>query len=220
MPLTNNIIASSNITNGAITQLLNIFEQLANSAKDATSAQRVLTQQAQSQRVHTDQSNTFPQLDVPAQAGKSWMDLIENQPEFPPLEIDEQIPEPKIQSELLEYHNNLSTTTPPQLGTRANNTEFKSSLKIALITSWKQKQHQAHDKRQHGNTCYNSFASGQASAFLDNKTGDLLEYIHLLKNSKYKDVWSQSFSKEICPLATMTETILFLTKPGIPQAIH
>ncbi len=60
--------------------------------QNATSAQRVLTQRAQSQRVHTEQSNTFPQPDIPTQADKLWMDLIESQPEFPPLEIEERIP--------------------------------------------------------------------------------------------------------------------------------
>jgi hypothetical protein len=68
----------SSITNDAITQLLNIFKQQANSAKAATSAQRVLTQQAQAQRVRTEQSNTFPQLDVPIRADELWMDLIES----------------------------------------------------------------------------------------------------------------------------------------------
>jgi hypothetical protein len=48
--------------------------------------------------------------------------------------------------------------------------------------------------------------------------GDLLEYRHLLKNPKYKDMWSQSFSKEIRQLATTTKTISFLTKSEIPQA--
>ena len=36
-----------------------------------------------------------------------------------------------------------------------------------------------------------------ASAVLDDKTGDLLEYRHLLKHPKYKDVWSNSFGREI-----------------------
>jgi hypothetical protein len=88
-------IPVSSITNDTITQLLNTFKQQSNSAKDATSAQRVLTQRAQSQRMRTEQSNTFPQPDVPTQADKLWMDLIESQPEFPPLEIEEQIPEPE-----------------------------------------------------------------------------------------------------------------------------
>jgi hypothetical protein len=62
------------------------------------------------------------------------------------------------------------------------------------------------------------FLCDWASTILDDKTGDLLEYRHLLKNPKYKDLWSQSFSKEIRQLATTTKTILFLTKPEIPQA--
>jgi hypothetical protein len=105
-------IPVSSITNDAITQLLNIFKQQANSAKDATSAQRVLTQQTQSQRVHTEQSNTFPQPDVPTQADEAWMNLIESQPEFPPLEIKEQIPGPenpirtsRISQELVHNHS-------------------------------------------------------------------------------------------------------------------
>jgi hypothetical protein len=53
---------------------------------------------------------------------------------------------------------------------------------------------------------------------LDGKTGDLLEYWHLLKRPKYKDVWSQSFRKEIWRLAMATETIAFLTKQQIPQS--
>ena len=111
-------IPVSSITNDAVTQLLNIFKQQANSAEDATSAQKVLTQQVQSQRVHAEQSNTFPQPDVPTQADKSWMDLIESQPEFPPLEIEEQIPEPEypiqtsvISQELVHNHSTPARNT-------------------------------------------------------------------------------------------------------------
>ncbi len=32
-----------------------------------------------------------------------------------------------------------------------------------------------------------------AHAVLDNETGDLLEYCHLLKHPKYKDVWTKLF---------------------------
>ncbi len=55
---------------------------------------------------------------------------------------------------------------------------------------------------------------------LDKETGDLLEYWHLLKHPKYKDVWSQSFGKEIRCLAMATQTISFLTKQQIPQSRH
>jgi hypothetical protein len=36
-----------------------------------------------------------------------------------------------------------------------------------------------------------------ASAVLDDKTGNLLEYCHLLKHPEYKDIWSKSFGTEI-----------------------
>jgi hypothetical protein len=52
---------------------------------------------------------------------------------------------------------------------------------------------------------------------LDNKTGDLLEYQHLMKHPKYKDVWTKSFGTEIHCLATMTETIFFIKKGDIPE---
>jgi hypothetical protein len=56
-----------------------------------------------------------------------------------------------------------------------------------------------------------------AYSVLDDETGDLLEYRHLLKHPKYKDVWSQSFGKEIRRLATVTETITFVSKQQIPR---
>jgi hypothetical protein len=49
----------------------------------------------------------------------------------------------------------------------------------------------------------------------DNET-NLLEYPHLMKHSKYKDVWIKSFGTEIRRLATTTETIVFVQKEDIP----
>ncbi len=57
-----------------------------------------------------------------------------------------------------------------------------------------------------------------ANSVLDDETGDLLEYQHLLKHSKYKEVWSKLFGKEIWCLATTTKTIAFMEKQQIPQA--
>jgi hypothetical protein len=56
-----------------------------------------------------------------------------------------------------------------------------------------------------------------ASAVLDDETGDLLEYRHLLRHPKYRDVWSKLFGMEICWLATTTETIAFMSKDMIPH---
>ena len=61
------------------------------------------------------------------------------------------------------------------------------------------------------------FLCDLAYAVLDDKTGDLLEYHHLMKHPKYKDVWTKSFGTEIRHLATTTETIFFIKKDEIPQ---
>ncbi len=52
---------------------------------------------------------------------------------------------------------------------------------------------------------------------LDDETGDLLEYRHLIKHPKYKDTWSKSFGTEIRRLATTTETIFFVQRNDIPE---
>ena len=59
--------------------------------------------------------------------------------------------------------------------------------------------------------------SSSIPAVLDNDTGDLLEYRHLIKHPKYKDTWSQSFRKEIRCLANTIETIFFINKHKIPK---
>ncbi len=55
-----------------------------------------------------------------------------------------------------------------------------------------------------------------ASAILDNKIGELLEYHHLMKHQKYKDVWIKLFGTKIRHLVTTTKTIFFQRKCKIP----
>ncbi len=210
-------IPVSSITSDAITQLLNIFKQQANSAKDATAAQRVLTQQAQSQRVHTEQSNTFPQPVVSTQADELWMYLIESQPEFPPLEIEEQILEPEnpirtsmISQELVHNHSTPARNMRQQQQIQTITQDCAYHLMETKAASSTQKESARKYPLQ--------FLCDWANFILDKEIGDVLEYRHLLKNPKYKEVWSQSFSREIHQLSNMTKTISFLTKPEIPQA--
>ena len=62
-----------------------------------------------------------------------------------------------------------------------------------------------------------AFLNKWAQAVLDDDTGDLLEYRQLIKNPKYKGVWSRLFAKEIRRLADTTKTIAFVTKHQIPH---
>jgi hypothetical protein len=61
------------------------------------------------------------------------------------------------------------------------------------------------------------FLCDLAYAVLDDEAGDLLEYHHLMKHPKYKDIWTKSFGKEIRHLATTMETIFFIRKEDIPS---
>ena len=61
------------------------------------------------------------------------------------------------------------------------------------------------------------FLCDLAYSILDEDTGDLLEYRHLMKHPKYKDTWLKSFGTEIRHLVTTTETIFFKRKDKIPH---
>ncbi len=61
------------------------------------------------------------------------------------------------------------------------------------------------------------FLCNLAYAVLDDETGNLLEYHHLMKHPMYKDVWTKSFRTEIRHLTTTTETIFFVKKDKIPD---
>ncbi len=56
-----------------------------------------------------------------------------------------------------------------------------------------------------------------ANAVLDEDTGNLLEYRHLIKHPKYKETWSNSFGQEIRRLTTTKKTIFFINETNIPQ---
>jgi len=67
------------------------------------------------------------------------------------------------------------------------------------------------------------FLCDYASAVLDDETGEMMEYRHLIKNPKYREAWGKSFGNEIGRLAqgmpgrvTGTETIFFIHKNEVP----
>jgi hypothetical protein len=61
------------------------------------------------------------------------------------------------------------------------------------------------------------FLCDYTNAVINDETGEIMEYRHLLKDPKHCERWQRSFSKEIRRLATVTETIKFLLKAEIPR---
>ncbi len=56
-----------------------------------------------------------------------------------------------------------------------------------------------------------------ASTVIDDEIGNLLEYCHLLKHPKYKEVWSRSFGTKMHCLITTLKTIFSIKKQDIPK---
>ena len=188
------IVPPPNMTTDAIDQLITIFKSQAEKAKDAATAQRVLKGRAQAQRVHTE-ANHQEDIEVPT------TEHIRNTP-------------------FITQDDHLDTSTP------AENTRLQH--KVRTITQ-DYLYHmmdtpglaQPFTNKQAAASKYPlQFICDFAYAVLDDETGDLLEYRHLLKHPKYRDVWSNSFGTEIRRLATTTETIAFMAKQQIPQARH
>ncbi len=68
------------------------------------------------------------------------------------------------------------------------------------------------------------FLCDYANAVLDGKTGELLEYRHLIARPKYKQAWGASFGNEIGRLAQGmpgrvkgTDTMFFVDKSRVPN---
>ena len=171
------VVPPPSMTRDAVDQLMTIFKQQANKAKDEATTQRVLTERARAQRVHNEATtqpaspSTIPPLEVT----------------YPAIDVGSLRGTPIISQ---EDEDDIDTSTP------AANTRLQRQVRtlkqdylfhmmdIPGITK-------PFTNRQAASRKYPlQFLCDFASAVLDNKTGDLLEYCHLLKHPKYKDVWS------------------------------
>ncbi len=203
------VIPPPSMTTEAIVQLISIFKTQAKKEKDDTTVQMVLRERAQAERVLTETIAPTTKL-----ASKP---TAPQQTTYPPLEIEE-YQYPQVHGGTISYSDDNSNSARP-----ANNTRYQH--KVHTITQDylfhlmdtpflpKQIYHQTSSSRKYPL----QFLCDFAYSVLDDETGDLLEYWHILKHPKYKDVWSQSFGKEIRRLATVTETIAFVTKQQIPR---
>jgi len=186
------IVPPPNMTKDDIYQLITIFKSQAEKAKDAATAQRVLKGRAQAQRVLTE-ANHQEDIEVPT------TEHIRNTP-------------------FISQDDHLDTSTP------AENTCLQRKVRT-ITQDYLFHMMDTPDLAQpftnkQATACKYplQFLCDYTYAVLDDETGDLLEYRHLLKHPKYRDVWSNSFGKEIRRLATTTETIAFMAKQQIPQA--
>ena len=177
------VVPPPNMTWDAVDQLMRIFKQQAEKAKDDATTQRVLKESARDERVHNEESNQ-PAIPSP----------------LPPLEVTY----PAIDVGMLQgtpvisqdddniIHSTPSANTRYQCQVRTLTQDYLyHMMDIPGIT--KPFTNQQATARRYPL----SFIRDFASAVHDEETGDLLEYRHLLKHPKYKDIWSKSFGTEI-----------------------
>jgi len=202
------VIPPPSMTTEAIAQLISIFKTQAEKEKDKATVQRVLRERAQAERVLT---KTIAPTTKPASKP-----TVPQQTTYPPLEIEEY---PQVDEGTINYPDDNSNSARPSDNTRYQrkvHTITQDYLFHLMDTPFLPKQ--LFTAKQASSRKYPlQFLCDFAYSVLDDETGDLLEYWHLLKHPKYKDVWSQSFGKEIRRLSTVTETIVFVMKQQIPR---
>jgi hypothetical protein len=163
------------------------------------------------------------QVVSPDPMDKSWVDLIKDQPEFPPPII------------VIEEH--IKTEKPTALANPAQNLAHKNSMP-ANNTCLQHKMHTiTQDHAYHLTDVSAPFPAQQAllwkyypplqffhpnwvQPILNNETGDLLEYHHLMKHPKYKDISRIPSAKKSINLPLQprplpsSQSKTFPTKPG------
>jgi hypothetical protein len=183
-------LPKNSVTDDAMEQLMEIYKIKAEKATCKARAQRVLREQVQAQRVVVEQQSQVPQPTSPKQ----------NPASIPSFEVEDSTNKPTS----VNGHNIISQDedSPPSSNT------CQQCQKCMLTQDY-----MLHMIEILGYTA--AFTPAQASchkyplqflcdfayAVLDNDTGDLLEYRHLIKLPKHKDIWIQLFGKEIRRLA-------------------
>jgi hypothetical protein len=192
-----------NMTWDAVDQLMLIFKQQAKKAKDNATTQRVLKEHAQAERVHNEStpSSTGPSPPLPFKV------------DYPNVDVGNLQGTPVIlQDEEDNKHSSPASNTCQQRKVRTITQDYLfHMMDIPGLTKPFSNQQAAARKYPL------QFLCDFASAVLDDKTGNLLKYRHLLKHPKYKVIWSKLFGTEIRRLATTTKTIAFMSKDMIPQ---
>ncbi len=203
------LLPKNSITANVMEQLMEIYKIQAEKATCKARAQRVLRAEALAQRVAEEQ-----QAAEPVQASPRHTPTA-----FPTFEVEDS-----------QDNNPSASSGPPIMSQDEDSLPSANTHQQRQIRTLMQ-DYMFHTMKVPGYKA--PFTPAQAAlrkyplqflvdfayAILDKDTGDLLEYRHhhLIKHTKYKNTWGQSFGKEIRHLATITETIFFINKHQIPK---
>ncbi len=174
----------------AVNQLTVIFKQQARAANDAATAQRVLRERAQAERLNKEcqilaqaQVTLSPSLEI-----KEHNDIAHTPQGIPQITQDKNDASPSVN---MQQQKQTRTLTQDFMLQCMEILGYKASFTAKQAASRKYPL---------------QFLCDLAYAVLNNKTGNLLKYHLLMKHPKYKDVWTKSFGTEIPCLATNSQT--------------
>jgi hypothetical protein len=205
----NGIMPKNSVTLDAVEQLMEIYKIQAQKATCKVQTQRVLWEQAQAQRVK-EQQLAAEQQASPQNNPMSFPDFEVNT--YPDMDIGTLRGTPIISQDNKEDISHPAANIRQQRQIRTLTQDYMlHMMEIPGYTTPFTSQQAA------SRTFSSQLLCDLAYAVLDDDTGNLLEYCHLIKHLKYKDTWSNSFKNEIRRLATTTETIFFINKTDIPQ---
>jgi len=205
----NGFIPKHMVTSDAVEQLMEIYKIQAEKATCEARTQRVLREQAQAQRVE-EQQLAAEQQASPLTTPTSCPDLVIDL--YPDTDIGLLRGTPIISQDEDYDMSHPAANTRQQHQIRTLTQDYM--LRIKEIPGYTAP---FSPRQAASQTSPLQFLCDLAYAVLDDDTGDLIEYRHLIKHPKYKDTWSNSFGKEIRWVATTTETIFFISKTDIPQ---
>ncbi len=190
-------------------RLLEIFKIQARTATTRLDRQRQHPQIAHTQRVHNETHSIDHEHKI-AQPPAPTPQRVATTPRLPAVEF----------TDIYEHGPTIPTITqdnetfnPPAHNTRQHQTRRTLTQEVALHISEAREITQSSAGRQHPSLT----SCKRVAVVLDDKTGKLLEYRHLLKNPKYHNVWSKSFGTEIRRLVTTSKTICAIKKSDIPS---
>ena len=223
----------SDATRRAVDELMEIFKTKAAEEQTPTDAQRVRKAVAHDQRVASETDN-----DTKLQGTAATAELTDDEQSTGEASDDDNdastCPPARAATDdddglrmtglQVTYPSNSNNpVTPPQVTqdlTPSQNTQSRTQrLLLATEISGSCPNTQQSSRRRYPL----QFLADFAGAVIDNDTGELLEYRHLIQRPKYKKDWGFSFGNEIVRLAqgmpsrnTGTNTLHFLDRHNIP----
>ena len=218
------VIPKNSITEDAVLQLMAIYRKQALNASDAEFAQRVLRCLAETQRVQTEQGTANIEQNTNEQrVPTGQVDM--SPPDLGIFEFDQPSNSNHMETRDAMHHPQFSSPfitqgdcdSPPSANTRQRRQGTLTQDYMLHMMEQPGYKPPFTPRQATGRRYPLQFLCNLAYAVLNNETGDLLKYRHLMKHPKYKDTWLKSFSMEICRLVTTTETIFFKCKDEIPH---